>query len=403
MLKPLLQFRFLFWGSEEMKMETRLAQLGNQKDKRTGAVSIPIYHATTFAHPGLGESTGFDYTRTANPTRMILEQEIAGLEHGTRGFAFASGMAAVHCVLSLFQKGDHLILSSDLYGGTYRLIEQIFAKYEITSTYVDTGDIEQVKAAFRTNTRALFVETPTNPTMKITDIEQISDVAKEHNCLLLVDNTFMTPYLQQPLELGADIVIHSATKYLGGHNDVLAGLVVVRDETLGEKLFFLQNSIGAILGPQDCWLLLRGMKTLALRMDRHQINAEHCAKWLHQSKWVTNVYYPGLDHHPRREIQRRQSSGFGGMISFEVINEQMVAPLLKAVQLVTFAESLGGIETLITYPARQTHFDIPEEVRIASGVTNQLLRLSVGIEAVEDIIADLSQAIEWAAYECKRG
>ncbi|GGJ01399.1 cysteine synthase [Alicyclobacillus cellulosilyticus] len=383
-----------------MHIESRIAQAGNRKDPHTGAVSFPVYHSTTFAHPGLGQSTGFDYTRTQNPTRKVLEETIADLEGGVRGFAFASGMAAVSAVFGLLRPGDHLVISDDLYGGTYRLLEQLLVPMGIRATYVDTRDPARVEAAMEAGTRMVFIETPTNPTMKVTDIRACSAIAARHQAILVVDNTFMTPYFQRPLELGADVVVHSATKFLGGHNDVLAGLVVVRDEGLAERVGFLQNAIGAVLGPQDCWLLLRGMKTLALRMQRHEENARAIADWLSRHPLVERVYYPGLAEPDVRAVQERQAGGYGGMISFEVADERMIPPVLAGVRLVTFAESLGGTETLITYPARQTHADIPPEVRAAAGVTDRLLRLSVGIEHAQDIIADLDQALRTAAKEC---
>lgn len=379
-----------------MRLDTKLAQAGNRRDQATGAVSPPIYHSTAFAHPALGQSTGFDYSRTSNPTRLILEETIADLEGGSRGFAFASGMAAISCVLGLVAPGEHIIASTDLYGGTYRLLEQILKRHGIETTYVDTGDMRAVEAAIRENTAALFIETPSNPTMRITDIAACAACASEHRMLSIVDNTFMTPYFQRPLEFGADVVIHSATKYLGGHNDVTAGLAVARDAEVAERIAFLQNSIGAILGPQDAWLLLRGMKTLALRMERHELNTRAVADWLRQHADVSTLYYPGLQHHPGHDTQARQAGGFGGMISFEVADEYRVEMVLNTVRLISFAESLGGVESLITYPARQTHFDIPKAVREQYGVTDRLLRLSVGIENVEDIIADLSQALRAA-------
>jgi len=377
-------------------METRLAQIGNRRDPQTGAISSPIHLSTTYGHPRLGESTGFDYTRTKNPTRTTLEAAIAELEGGVQGFAYASGMAAIAGVFGLFGQGDHLIVSHDLYGGTYRLIEQILPRQGISATFVDTGDTAAVTAAIQANTRAIFIETPTNPTMRITDLAQVIAVAHQHGLLTIVDNTFMTPLLQRPLALGADIVVHSATKYLGGHNDVLAGLVVAATPELAERLYFLQNSIGATLGPQDCWLLMRGMKTLALRMERHQANAQVVAQWLAQHPQVSRVYYPGLPDHAGRDIHERQADGAGGMLSFELADERLVEPILRSLHLITFAESLGGVESLITYPSRQTHFDIPEEQRIAVGVTNGLLRLSVGIEHPHDLIADLAQALQTA-------
>lgn len=373
---------------------TRMAQLGNGKDPYTGAVSIPIYHATTYAHPAYGESTGYDYTRSANPTRHVLEEAIADLEGGVAGFAFSSGMAAITTIMGLLDVGDHIIASNDLYGGTHRLFEQVMTRRGITTSYVDASDRRAVESELRPTTRALFIETPTNPTMKVADLAGCIQLAKQHRLVTIVDNTFMTPYFQRPLELGADIVVHSATKYLSGHNDVLAGLVAVREDELATRIAHLHNAIGAALGPSDCWLLLRGMKTLALRMDKHQENALQVAHFLAAHPMVTQVYYVGLPDHPGRTIHERQSSGYGGMVSFEVCSSDYVAPLLSQLDLITFAESLGGVETLITFPAKQTHADIPEEIRLASGVTNTLLRLSVGVEHVEDILADLQNAFE---------
>ncbi|WP_029421145.1 trans-sulfuration enzyme family protein [Alicyclobacillus macrosporangiidus] len=375
-----------------MRLETRLVQAGNRQDPRTGAVVMPIHHATTFAHPALGESTGFDYARLANPTRQVLEETIAVLEGGRRGFAFASGMAAIACVAQLFEPGQHVVISHDLYGGTYRLFDQILPRLGVTATFVDTGDLDAVKAALRPETKALFVETPTNPTMQISDIAACAEIARSHGAWTIVDNTFMTPYGQRPLELGADIVVHSATKYLGGHNDVLAGLVVVKDDELAERIHYYQNSLGAVLGPQDSWLLVRGMKTLAVRMERHERNARRVAEWLTRQPMVSRVYYPGLEHHPRRAVHERQASGYGGMVSFELARPEWVGQVLSGVRLITFAESLGGVESLITYPATQTHHEIPKEIRDAVGVNDRLLRLSVGLEHVEDILADLEAA-----------
>ncbi|TCP59412.1 cystathionine gamma-synthase [Tumebacillus sp. BK434] len=384
-----------------MHPDTCLAQIGNIREEKTGAISTPIYLSTTYRHPRLGESTGFDYTRTKNPTRQTLEDAIAKLEGGVRGFAYGSGMAAIAVVLGLFGQGDHLLVSHDLYGGTYRLLEQILPRQGITTTFVDTRDLQAVTAEVQANTKAIFIETPTNPTMRITDLKGVIGWAREQGLLTIVDNTFMTPYLQRPLVLGADIVVHSATKYLGGHNDVLAGLAVAREEEVAERIYFLQNSIGATLGPQDAWLLMRGMKTLALRMDRHQENAMVLAKWLAGHPLVKTVYFPGLENHAGRDVHIGQADGYGGMLSFEVVSEELVEPLLRHLNLIAFAESLGGVESLITYPARQTHFDVPEDVRNELGVTSSLLRLSVGIEHYEDLIEDLAQAFaacerEWA-------
>jgi len=382
-----------------MKMATRLAQAGTRKDPATGSLSTPVYYATTFAHPGLGQSTGYDYSRTANPTRTALEEVLAELEGGDRGFAFASGMAAVSTVMSMFSQGDHILASDDLYGGTYRLFETILSRQGIRVDYVDTGSATALLTAVRKETKAIFVETPTNPTMKITDLQQVVTFARAHNLLTIVDNTFMTPVFQRPLALGADIVIHSATKYLGGHNDVLAGVVVSQGNDLSDRLSGLQNAIGATLGPQDCWLLLRGMKTLALRMRQHEENARVLSARLASHPLVTRVFYPGLPAHPGRAAHERQATGFGGMISFELAHKAMVAPFLRKVDLITFAESLGSVETLVTFPSRQTHADIPAALREARGVTDQLLRLSVGIEDVDDIWADLQHALEQAGRE----
>jgi cystathionine gamma-synthase len=381
-------------GEIHMHLETKLVQAGVAKDERTGAVSFPVYYATAYRHPALGQSTGYDYTRTANPTRTVLEQAIAEAEGGDAGFACASGMAAVHTVMGLFSQGDHLVVSLDLYGGTYRLFEQVLSRYGLRFSYVDLHDVKNLEEAIRPETRAVFVETPTNPLMQITDIAAVAEVAKRNGLLTIVDNTFMTPYCQRPLGLGADLVLHSATKYLGGHNDVLAGLIVTKGEELSEKIRFLHNSIGAVLGPQDCWLLLRGMKTLALRMERHQANAYAIAQKLREHPAVTDVFYPGLAEHPGYEVQRRQASGFSGMVSFRLRSADQVAPFLERLRIVSFAESLGGVESLCTYPATQTHADIPQEIREYVGVCDRLLRLSVGIEHPDDLIADVCQALD---------
>ncbi|XXF77028.1 PLP-dependent transferase [Myxococcaceae bacterium GXIMD 01537] len=386
-----------------LKMESQLAQLGSVADPVTGAVSFPVHHATAFRHPRLGQSTGFDYARTKSPTRAVLEEAAARLEGGDAGFAFSSGMAALQCVLSLFGQGDHLLVSLDLYGGTYRLLEKVLSRFGISASYVDTNDVEVLEAHRRPGTRAVLIETPTNPLMMITDLERVCGWARERGLLTVVDNTLLTPFFQRPLALGADVVVHSATKYLGGHNDVLAGLVVTRGKALSEQVAFLQNSIGAVLGPQDSWLLMRGMKTLALRMERHQTNALHLASWLATHPLVERVFYPGLDSHPGFALQRRQASGNTGLFSFKVRDARLVEPVLRHLQLIAFAESLGGVESLMTYPAVQTHGDIPEALRRRVGVDERLLRLSVGIEHVDDLKADLSQALEAARREVEEG
>ncbi|MDA8233646.1 MAG: PLP-dependent aspartate aminotransferase family protein [Clostridia bacterium] len=377
-----------------MHITTQLAHLGVGRDPRTGSISTPIYQCATFAHPALGESTGYDYSRSGNPTRQALEEAIAQLEGGVRGFAFSSGMAAITSILLLLQKGDHLVVTEDLYGGTYRLLEQIFNRFDLSATYVDTSDLGQVEKAIKSNTRAILVESPTNPLLKVADLAAIGELAKSRSVLYIVDNTFMTPYLQKPLDFGADIVIHSATKYLGGHNDVVAGLVVVKDPELADKVYFLQNGAGAILGPQDSWLIIRGLKTLGLRLDRQQANSLTIARWLEEHPQVEKVYYPGLPNHPGHKLLSQQAKGFGGMISFTVKEAALVEQVLAKVKLIPFAESLGGVETLITFPAKQTHCDIPPETRARLGVCDCLLRLSVGIEHPEDLIADLEQALD---------
>ncbi len=378
-----------------MKIETRLAQAGLCTDRVTGAISTPIYQTATFRHPALGQSTGYDYSRTVNPTREVLEKVMADLEKGDRGFAFASGMAAITTILMLFAAGDHLVVSDDLYGGTYRVLEKNFRQFGVEASYADTNDLEAIEAALVPGrTRAIFIETPTNPLMKITDLKKVIEFGKRRGLLIIVDNTFMTPYYQRPLELGADLVVHSGTKFLGGHNDLLAGIVVARTPELSEKVKFIQNSTGAVLGPQDSWLLLRGVKTLALRLARQQENAIQIARWLATRPEVKQLYYPGLETHPGFEIHSGQASGFGAMLSFTVTDAALVERIINRVQTITYAESLGGVETLITYPVRQTHADIPVEIRERIGVTNDLLRLSIGIEAADDLIADLKQAME---------
>ncbi|RUT29183.1 aminotransferase class I/II-fold pyridoxal phosphate-dependent enzyme [Paenibacillus zeisoli] len=390
-------------SDQKLHIESRLAQIGSVEEPVTGAVNYPIYQATAFRHPRLGQSTGFDYSRTKSPTRKVLEDAAAALESGDAGFACSSGMAALQTIFTLFAQGDHLIVSLDLYGGTYRLIERILGKYGITASYVDTNDLDALEQVRQPNTKALIVETPTNPLMMITDIEAVCIWAKRHGILSVVDNTLMTPYFQRPLELGADIVIHSASKYLGGHNDVLAGLIVTKGKELSDEIAFLHNSIGAVLGPTDSYQLMRGMKTLALRMDRHESNALAIAKHLVAHPEIAEVFHPGLSDHPGHAIQSRQSSGNTGIFSFKVRDARFVEPILRSLNLIAFAESLGGVESLMTYPAIQTHADIPLEIREAVGVDDRLLRFSVGVEHVDDLIADLDQAIEAARAEIEGG
>ncbi|MEK3661666.1 PLP-dependent transferase [Paenibacillus sp. FSL F4-0236] len=384
---------------DKLRIESRLAQIGSQEDPATGAINFPIYNATAFRHPKLGQSTGFDYSRTKSPTRSVLENAAAELESGDAGFACSSGMAAIQTVLTLFAQGDHLIVSLDLYGGTYRLLERIMSKFGITASYVDTNDLDALEASRCPNTKAVFIETPTNPLMMITDIEAVCTWARHHGLLSIVDNTLLTPFFQRPIELGADIVVHSATKYLGGHNDVLAGLIVSKGVELSAELAILHNSIGAVLGPTDSYQLMRGLKTLALRMERHESNALAIAHYLLEHPAIAEVFHPGLPDHPGHEIQNRQSSGNTGIFSFKLKDARYVEPLLRHIRLIAFAESLGGVESLMTYPAVQTHADIPVEIRNAVGVDDRLLRFSVGIEHAEDLIADLGQALEAARAE----
>lgn len=382
-----------------MNIESRLAQIGSLNDPQTGAVSFPVYQATAFRHPRLGQSTGFDYARTKSPTRAVLETAAADLESGDAGFACSSGMAALQTIFALFSQGDHLLVSLDLYGGTYRLLEKIMTRFGVTASYVDTNDLDALESHRTPSTKAVLIETPTNPLMMITDLAKVAAWAKQKGLLTIVDNTLLTPFFQRPIELGADIVIHSATKYLGGHNDVLAGLIVTKGKELSTEIAFLHNSLGAVLGPQDSWLLMRGMKTLALRMERHQYNATQLAQWLKTHPSVEEVYYPALPHHPGHDVQKSQSSGNTGIFSFKMKDARTIEPILRHIQLIAFAESLGGVESLMTYPAIQTHADIPEEIRRAIGVDDQLLRFSVGIEHADDIKNDLEQAIAAAERE----
>ncbi len=371
------------------QLETKLAQAGSRWDDRTGAVSMPIYQSSTFRHPALGHSTGFDYSRTANPTRQVLEDTLAAADGGVRGFAFGSGLAAIDAVIRLFQPGDRIIATEDLYGGTFRLFEKLFKPYGIETVYVDTANTAAVAAAFDSSTKAVFLEVPSNPLLNVADISAIAALARARGALTIVDNTFMTACRQRPLELGADLVVYSATKYLGGHDDVVAGAVVAGTVELATRIAFIQNAAGAILGPQDSWLLLRGLKTLPLRLARQEQNAGQLAAWLSRQPSVIRVFYPGLPSHAGHELLKRQASGFGSMISFEVLDPIRIPAILAGVKTFLFAESLGGVESLITFPVAQTHADIAPEIRARLGISDRLLRLSVGIEAIEDLIADL--------------
>jgi len=376
-----------------MRAKTKFIHGGIVGDATTGAVSTPIYQVSTYKQQSVGQFNGYEYSRTGNPTRHALEVLISDLEGGKAGFAFGSGMAAISSVMMLFSKGDHVVLTDDVYGGTYRVITKVLNRFGITATFVDSSDVLKVEEAIVENTKAIFLETPTNPLLKITDIEAVTKLAREKGLLTIVDNTFMTPYFQQPIAQGADIVLHSATKYIGGHSDVIAGLVVVATEKLAEDLHFIQNSVGAILGLQDSWLLMRGIKTLGLRMDEHNVNAQKIADFLERHEAVGKVYYPGLKTHPGRELMMRQATGFGGMISFDVGSEQNADELLAKLRYFTLAESLGAVESLISIPARMTHASIPRDRRLQLGITDGLVRISVGIEDVEDLLEDLEKAL----------
>lgn len=383
-----------FDTKENLAFDSKVVHGALGTEPLTGAVSMPIFQAATFRHPEFGKTTGFAYSRLENPTRLELERTMAILEGGIRGFAFSSGQAANMAVFSLLEPGDHIILSDDIYGGTFRIIGDVFGKYGIEHTYVDMSDLDAVQAAIQKNTKMFFIETPTNPMMKVADIHAVSEIAKGIGALTVVDNTFLTPYFQKPLTLGADIVTHSSTKYLGGHNDTISGIVVVKDdEEIAEKINIHIKSHGSQLAPLDSWLVLRGIKTLAVRMDKHNANAKKVAHWLREQKKVEKVYYVGFEDHKDYDVTLKQTTGFGGMISFTVDSEETVMKILKNVDMIMFAESLGGTETLITYPTTQTHEDTPEDVKEKLGITRSFLRMSVGIENPDDIIADLDRAM----------
>ena len=381
-------------GVFRMKRKTQLIHGGISQDPATGAVSFPIYQVSTYKQEGVGGHKGFEYSRTGNPTRNALEVLIKDIEGGTAGFAFGSGMAAITAVIMLFNSGDHVILTDDVYGGTFRVMTKVLNRFGIDSTFVDTSNLDTIKSEIRPNTKAIYLETPTNPLLKITDIEAAVKLAKEHQLLTIVDNTFSTPYWQNPIELGADIVLHSATKYIGGHSDVVAGLVVVNSDKLAEDLHFVQNSTGGVLGPQDSWLLIRGIKTLGIRMEETETNTAEIVKFLQSHPKVKKVFYPGIESHPNHEIAKKQARGFGGMVSFDVGSAENADQLLSKIKYFTLAESLGAVESLISVPARMTHASIPAERRADLGITDGLVRISVGLEDVEDLIDDLTQALE---------
>lgn len=363
------------------------------KTDNYGALSYPIYQTATYAHAGVGKSTGYDYSRLQNPTREQLEKVVASLEGGIDAFALSSGMAAITLLMEIFKPGDHIIAEADLYGGSVRLFDNVSKKngYEFTYLNCSRDDIE---GAIKENTKAVYIETPTNPMMNVSDISKIAEIAKRHGLYLIVDNTFLSPYFQNPLKLGADIVIHSGTKFLGGHNDTLAGFIVTNNEEVQEKLRFIIKTTGAGLAPFDCWLILRGIKTLGIRMERSQENAIKIANWLKEQPVVKHVYYPGLPEHPGYEIMKKQARGFGAMLTFDVDTEAHALQILESVRMIKFAESLGGVETLITYPTTQTHADVPEKVRLKNGITSCTLRVSVGIEDIEDLLAELAEVFK---------
>lgn len=376
-----------------MGFSTIAIHAGNEPDTATGAVSVPIYQTSTYAQDGLGIHKGYEYARTQNPTRSALEKNIAALEGAKFGYAFASGMAATDAVLKLVKGGDHVLLGDNTYGGTYRLFARVLVDYGIEFDLVDTTDFSKVEAAFKPNTKMLFVETPTNPIMSVTDLKAVSDIAHAHGVKVVCDNTFLSPYLQRPIEFGVDIVVHSTTKYLNGHSDSVGGFVALNDETDAQWIQFIQNAVGAILSPFDSFLVLRGTKTLAVRMDAHDKNGRQVANFLAEHPRVQKVYYPGLASHPQHELAKRQQKGFGGMVSFETGSLDNAKKVLENVKLCILGESLGGVESLISHPASMTHASVPLEKRASLGITDGLVRISVGIEDVEDIIADLDQAL----------
>lgn len=377
-----------------MKIESLLIHGGIDGDEKTGAVNVPIYQTSTYKQPSFGVNKGYEYSRTGNPTREALEKLVSDLEEGYAGFGFASGMAATTAVLSLFKSGDTIVISNNVYGGTFRVLDKVFNHFEIKYKLVDTSNLEEVKNSIDDTVKAIFIESPTNPLMDITDIEAISNIAKEKGIYTIVDNTFMTPYLQKPIKLGADIVIHSATKYIGGHSDTVAGVVVVNSKDLAERLHFIQNSTGGVLSPFDSFMLIKGLKTLAVRMDRHNENAKRIAEFLRSRKEVEKVYYPGFKDHPGYEIQTKQAKGYGGMISFVIKEGYDYKKFFESLKIITFAESLGGVESLTCHPASMTHAAIPYEIRQKVGIVDNLIRLSIGIENIEDLINDIENALK---------
>ncbi|HEY6541590.1 MAG TPA: cystathionine gamma-synthase [Ktedonobacteraceae bacterium] len=378
-----------------MKFSTRAIHAGQEPDPTTGSVMTPIYQTSTYAQAGLGEHKGFEYSRTGNPTRTALEACIASLEEGIYGLAFASGMAAETAILSLLSAGDHVISCDDTYGGTYRIFERVMRRYGVEASYVAARNITDYEKAVRPNTKMIWLESPTNPLLGLVDIQQVADMAHAKKLLVVVDNTFASPYFQQPLKLGADIVVHSTTKYINGHSDVIGGALVTSNEEVYQSIKFYQNAAGGVPGPFDSWLTLRGIKTLAVRMRQHETNALAVARFLREHPRVEKVYYPGLPSHPDHELAKRQMSGFGGMVSFQFKGSYSdVAQMVRGFRVFALAESLGGIESLVCHPASMTHGSIPKDIREARGLTDTLLRLSVGIEDIDDILGDLEQALD---------
>jgi len=378
-----------------LKQDTKFIHAGAEPDPSTGAIMVPIYQTSTFVQESPGVHKGYEYARTQNPTRHALETALAIVENGKYGLCFGSGSAAADAVIKLLNPGDEVIAANDMYGGTYRLFTKIFQKYGLKFNFINMQDADQVSKAINKNTKLIWTETPTNPMMNITDIAAVADIAKKNNLLLCVDNTFASPYLQNPLNLGADIVLHSATKYIGGHSDCVHGCLIMNDEKIYEQLKFIQNSCGAIPGPQDCFLILRGLKTLPVRMKRHSENAEKIAHWLRNNPKVDKVFWAGFEDHPNHEIAKKQMRGFGAMMSFTLKDDRIEAAkkVLSSTKLFSLAESLGGVESLIGHPATMTHASIPREERLKNGLVDSLIRLSVGIEDADDLIEDLSQAI----------
>jgi len=376
-----------------MKFSTKAIHIGQEPDELTGAVTVPLYQTSTYAQVEIGKHKGFEYARTQNPTRFAWEDNLAAMEGGSHAFAFGSGSAAVDTVMRLLNSGDHVIMAEDMYGGTFRLTSKVLTRFGITFSYVDMRDASNIEAAIQPNTRMIFTETPTNPMMTITDLAAVAEIARAHGALMVVDNTFASPYFQRPLERGAHIVVHSATKYLGGHSDLVSGIVATNDAGLAEQLKFLQNAVGAVPGPFECWLLLRSSKTLAVRMDRHAFNAQRIAEYCEQHAQIQKTYYPGLPSHPQHNIAAKQMSGFGGMISIELGSLERAKEVTKKFKLFTLAESLGGVESLVCHPVSMTHGSIPKEQRERLGVTDGLIRLSCGIEDVEDLLEDLEGAL----------